>query len=96
MKPTVATSVVASMLGFFLTAIWAESAHAIPTFARKYRTSCQTCHTMIPKRNAFGEAFRRNGYRLPVDDELAVKEDPVPLGPDPNASSRTRSRAETQ
>lgn len=68
------------MLGLFLTAIWAESAHAIPVFARKYRTSCQTCHLMIFKRVSFGEAFRRNGYRLPVDDAFAVKEDPVMLG----------------
>jgi hypothetical protein len=35
---------------------------------------------MIFKRNSFGETFRRNGFRLPVDDELAVKEDPVSLG----------------
>ena len=53
---------------------------AIPVFARKCRTSCTTCHIAIPKRNAFGEAFRRNGYRLPVEDEVAVKEDPVVLG----------------
>ncbi|MFQ5916175.1 MAG: hypothetical protein ACE5JS_23645, partial [Nitrospinota bacterium] len=81
MKPAMAKWIVGGMLGVFLTTIWAESAHAIPTFSRKYRTGCQTCHTMIPKRNAFGEAFRRNGYRLPVDDELAVREDPVSLCP---------------
>ena len=80
MKPAAAKWIVGSMLVFFLTAIWAESAHAIPPFARKYRTSCQTCHVMIFKRHSFGEAFRRNGFRLPVDDELAVKEDPVSLG----------------
>ena len=60
--------------------LMAQSADAIPPFARKYRTSCSTCHTAIFKRNAFGEAFRRNGYRMPVDDELAIKEEPVPLG----------------
>ena len=34
------------------------SANAIPAFARKYETSCQTCHTGFPKLNPFGEAFR--------------------------------------
>ena len=67
-------------LAFFLGAIWIQSVQAIPTFARKYRTSCTTCHIAIPKRNAFGESFRRNGYRMPVDDEVAVKENPVSLG----------------
>jgi hypothetical protein len=72
-----------SMLALFLIAVLSETANAIPTFARKYRTSCTTCHIAIPKRNSFGEAFRRNGYRLPVDDEFAVKEDPVSLGAEP-------------
>lgn len=69
-----------SLLALFLGTIWIESAYAIPVFARKYRTSCSTCHIAIPKRNAFGETFRRNGYRMPVEDEVAVKEDPVSLG----------------
>jgi hypothetical protein len=68
------------LVALFLGTIWIESVHAIPTFARKYRTSCSTCHIAIPKRNSFGEAFRRNGYRMPVDDEVAVKENPVSLG----------------
>ncbi len=52
----------------------AREASAIPTFARKYRTSCSTCHRAIPKRNAFGEAFRRNGYQIPTGDERYIKE----------------------
>lgn len=55
-------------------------AGAIPAFARKYRTSCTTCHVAIPKRNAFGEAFRRNGYQIPAGDERYIKEEPVSLG----------------
>ncbi len=55
-------------------------AGAIPAFARKYRTSCTTCHVAIPKRNAFGEAFRRNGYQIPGGDERYIKEEPVELG----------------
>ncbi|MEE9611035.1 MAG: hypothetical protein V3W19_07265, partial [Desulfatiglandales bacterium] len=51
-----------------------------PTFARKYRTSCTTCHVAIPKRNAFGDAFRQLGFRIPGGDAAYVKEEPVSLG----------------
>ncbi len=61
---------------------FAEWAHAIPVFSRKYRTSCITCHAGFPKLNSVGEAFRRNGYQFPGDDELLVKDEPVPLGND--------------
>jgi hypothetical protein len=60
-------------------------ANALPIFARKYQTSCMTCHEMMPRLNAFGEAFRLNGYRWPdgkggeVDDQMR-KQEPVPLG----------------
>jgi hypothetical protein len=36
-------------------------ARAVPAFARKYKTSCVTCHTIFPKLTPFGEQFRRNG-----------------------------------
>ncbi|MBI3871541.1 MAG: hypothetical protein HY304_00500 [candidate division Zixibacteria bacterium] len=64
----------------FVSLFWADDGHAIPAFARKYQTSCQTCHIAIPKRNAFGEAFRRNGYVMPKGDVQLVKEEPVSLG----------------
>lgn len=57
-----------------------EESYGIPEFARKYKTSCTTCHTAIPKRNAFGEAFRRNGFVLPKGDAQLIKEEPVSLG----------------
>jgi len=57
-----------------------RSAEAIPAFARKYQTSCQTCHTVFPKLNPFGTAFRLNGYRMPKETEDMVKEKPVSLG----------------
>ena len=61
-----------------------RNAHAIPSFARKYQTSCQTCHTVYPALNPFGEAFRRDGYRFPsqggsVDSDV-VKSSMIPLG----------------
>ncbi len=52
----------------------------VPVFARKYQTSCQTCHTIFPKLNPFGEAFRLNGFRMPLETEELVKQKPVSLG----------------
>ncbi len=60
----------------------ARPARGIPAFARKYGTSCLTCHTIYPKLNPFGEAFRRNGYRFPGVDSDAVKHETVALGQD--------------
>jgi hypothetical protein len=60
------------------------SASAIPAFARKYGTSCLTCHTVYPKLTPFGEAFRRNGYRFPGVDGDYVKQEPVALGQEAN------------
>ena len=59
-----------------------RSASAVPVFARKYQTSCQTCHIAFPKLNAFGEAFRLNGYRMPAETEELIKETPLALGSD--------------
>src|SRR5512142_1867300 len=59
-------------------------AGAIPAFARKYGTSCLTCHTVYPKLTPFGEAFRRNGYRFPGVDSDYVKQDQVALGQEAN------------
>lgn len=56
------------------------SAEAIPAFARKYQTSCQTCHIAYPKLNPFGTAFRLRGYHLPDETEDLIKEQPVSLG----------------
>jgi hypothetical protein len=62
-----------------------KNTYAIPAFARKYKTSCATCHNGFPKMNAFGEAFRRNGYQFPGHgDAEAIKEEPVSLGSEGN------------
>jgi hypothetical protein len=58
----------------------APRASAIPAFSRKYQTSCATCHVNYPELNDFGEAFKRNGFKFPKDDESFVKEPPVLLG----------------
>ena len=54
--------------------------HAVPAFARKYRTSCQTCHTSFPRLTPFGEAFRLGGYQYPEDDLKVQKGRPLELG----------------
>jgi len=63
---------------------WPEPANAIPAYARKYGTSCLTCHTVFPKLSPFGEAFRRNGYRFPGVDSDYVKQAQVALGQEAN------------
>src|SRR5579872_5395595 len=55
-------------------------AEAVPAFARKYQTSCQTCHIVFPKLNAFGEAFRLRGYRMPGETEEMIKQPGVAMG----------------
>jgi len=54
--------------------------HAIPAFSRKYQTSCTTCHSNYPELNDFGEAFKKNGFKFPKDDEAFVKDPPILLG----------------
>ena len=69
---------------FFLIAVaglmFSQPVFALPAFARRYGTSCTTCHAIIPKLNPFGIAFRNNGYRIPVNDEKFVKTPDVSLG----------------
>jgi len=74
----------AAILGLLLSMalVTVTPATAIPAFARKYATSCQTCHIAYPKLNAYGEAFRLLGYRLPGETEDQVKQPPTALGSD--------------
>ena len=67
-------------LAGLIVALAASPSPAVPVFARKYQTSCQTCHTVFPKLNPHGEAFRLNGYRMSGQSEDMVKEEPVSLG----------------
>ena len=50
-------------------------ASAVPIFAERYGFRCTQCHTAVPDLNAFGEHFRRAGYRLanvPKHDEFPI------------------------
>ncbi len=93
MRPLARVAPVIPLNGFIVLLIVALSvlspfvrpANALPVFARKYHTSCMTCHEMFPRLNAFGEAFRLNGFRWPDGDggnkdEEMRKEAPVPMG----------------
>lgn len=46
----------------------AANGSEIPAFARRYRASCQLCHTAVPKLSAFGEAFAGNGFRMAANE----------------------------
>lgn len=58
---------------------FATEAFAIPTFARRYETSCATCHQAFPRLNGVGESFRVSGFRF-VDDQRYRKVEPVEMG----------------
>ena len=59
------TMLFAVVTGLAMIFLHTGKAHAIPAFARQYKTECNTCHTIFPDRNPFGEAFRRNSYVWP-------------------------------
>ncbi len=67
MKKRLATGLVAA---FLLTCL--RPAVAIPIFAHRYGFSCQQCHTVVPRLNAFGAAFFAAGYRLPIGQTRPV------------------------
>ncbi len=53
--------VILGMVAVMATIFWASSkAQAIPVFARKYRTSCTTCHIGFPKLTSFGAVLYGN------------------------------------
>lgn len=67
-------------VGVVVVFLLSQPASAVPSFARKYQTSCMTCHVAPPKLNAFGRAFKNSGYRMPEGDEELVKQEKSPLG----------------
>lgn len=77
---SVSVSIAAILLLVWAVLASAPKSSAIPAFSRKYQTSCTTCHNNYPELNDFGEAFKKNGFKFPKDDETFVKEPPVLLG----------------
>ncbi len=43
---------------------YVEAHREIPAFARKYGMRCSACHLAVPVLNAYGQAFKDNGYRM--------------------------------
>src|SRR5271169_1209985 len=84
MKNSIASLGAGAVLAVTGMLVWmaatAPRASAIPAFSRKYQTSCSTCHSDYPELNDFGEAFKKNGFKFPKDDETFVKEPPILLG----------------
>ncbi|MEE8429519.1 MAG: hypothetical protein V3S33_08475 [Gammaproteobacteria bacterium] len=56
---------VVPVLVFAALTVVANSAQAIPAFARKYQTDCSSCHTAFPQLNKAGRKFKEAGYRFP-------------------------------
>jgi len=57
------------------------TAEAIPSFARKYNISCNTCHAAFPRLNEFGEQFAADNLRMPnwKDNTLDTGDDMLAL-----------------
>jgi hypothetical protein len=81
-KPAMLIALV--MGAFLIMGVVAESVTAMPMFARKYGTSCNTCHIAIPRLNAFGRAYKKNSFFWPgaghEGDDAAAKIKRVELG----------------
>ena len=56
-----------------------EISQAIPSFARKYKISCTTCHTAFPRLKDYGEEFAGNGF---IIKEKESERDYVTAGDD--------------
>jgi hypothetical protein len=67
-------------VSFLSVAFFSKNAEAIPTFARKYKTTCMTCHATYPRMTALGQAIRLNGLKMPDGDEIYIKEEVVSQG----------------
>ena len=58
-------TVILLAVGLVISCLSATPARAIPAFSRQYKTECKTCHTVIPERNEFGDAFEKNSFVWP-------------------------------
>ncbi len=64
---------------FFVMLLMPKMAFAIPSYARQTGLSCTACHTVFPRLNAFGRAFKLHGYTLTniktVNEDLPGKDE---------------------
>lgn len=52
----------------------ADTASAIPAFARRYGVECHMCHQGFPKLNRTGHRFKERGYRLENEDPFKASD----------------------
>jgi hypothetical protein len=55
-------SLAAALMIVFFVSIGAQTAQALPSFARQTGQPCATCHTAFPELTPFGRRFKLNGY----------------------------------
>jgi hypothetical protein len=54
----------AAVVGALVAAFSAQSASAVPSFARQTGLACEACHTVFPQLTPFGRLFKASGYTL--------------------------------
>lgn len=57
--------IIAIVVGLLAVLVAPRRADAIPYFAHEYGTTCQKCHSVVPRLTEFGEAFEANGFTIP-------------------------------
>src|ERR1700687_3590372 len=65
-------TLVGLLLAVFFVLTSANSALALPAFARKYGLRCSACHEAWPMLNYFGQKFKDNGYQLMNDRDSSI------------------------
>lgn len=76
-----------------LIGVGSANVEAMPMFARKYNTPCDTCHITIPVLNETGYKFRAAGFRFP---EMLGKSDPKAFELGDYFSARIQPRYDLQ
>lgn len=71
----------------------AQTAWAMPEFARRYKLSCSVCHSAFPRLNKYGEFFAANNMRLPnwKDDTVEIGDDRLALPSHPPFAVRAQA-----
>ncbi len=57
------------IIAVILLAFFIQDASAIPAFARRYKLSCNTCHSPIPRLKPYGDEFAGNGFILKEEEK---------------------------
>ncbi len=57
------------IIAVILMAFIVQDASAIPAFARRYKLSCNTCHSPIPRLKPYGDEFAGNGFILKEEEK---------------------------